>query len=315
MTRLQLSLLLLFTVALLAMPLAGGNYVLRLATIMLMYSTLAMAWNFLGGFAGYPSFGLAAFFGLGAYAGGIVQSSGYPIALAWLAAVAVGTLFAAALGAILLRLRGHAFAIATLVVTEVLREVTNGWTGLTGGGMGINLPFFGWSPSAMSMFFFYVMFALAAVTFITTFIVANNRLGFGLTCIRQNEDAANIVGIDTTRYKIYAFTLSGGFAAAAGGIYASWIGYIEPADVYDVLFSIKPILMVLLGGMGTVFGPIFGAVAFLVLDEVVWRNFLELNTGILGLLIVILILFLPAGLASFDPRSLWRSLWRKAAAT
>jgi len=306
MTRLQLSLVLVATAILLAMPLVGGNYVLRLATIMLMYATLAMAWNFIGGFAGYPSFGLAAFFGLGAYAGGVVQSTGVSIALAWLAAVAVGTLFALVLGFILLRLRGSAFAIATLVVTEVLREVTNGWTGLTGGGMGLNLPFFGWSPSALSAFFFYAMLALTAVTFVTTFIVAHNRLGFGLTCIRQNEDAANIVGIDTTRYKIYAFTLSGGFAAATGGIYASWIGYIEPGDVYDVLFSIKPIVMVLLGGMGTVFGPIFGAVAFLVLDEVVWRSFLELNTGILGLLIVILILFLPAGLASFDVRSLWR---------
>jgi branched-chain amino acid transport system permease protein len=266
MTRLQLSLVLVATAILLAMPLVGGNYVLRLATIMLMYATLAMAWNFIGGFAGYPSFGLAAFFGLGAYAGGVVQSTGASIALAWLAAVVVGTLFALVL----------------------------------------NLPFFGWSPAALSAFFFYAMLALTAVTFVTTFVVAHNRLGFGLTCIRQNEDAANIVGIDTTRYKIYAFTLSGGFAAAAGGIYASWIGYIEPGDVYDVLFSIKPIVMVLLGGMGTVFGPIFGAVAFLVLDEVVWRNFLELNTGILGLLIVILILYLPAGLASFDVRSLWR---------
>jgi branched-chain amino acid transport system permease protein len=235
-----------------------------------------------------------------------VQATGVPIVLAWLCAVAVGTLFAFVLGAVLLRLRGHAFAIATLVVTEVLRELTNGWTNVTGGGMGLNLPFFGWSPSALSEFFFYVMFALAAITFLTTYMVANNRLGFGLTCIKQNEDAANIVGIDTTKYKIIAFTLSGGFAAAAGGIYASWIGYIEPSDVYDVLFSIKPILMVLLGGMGTVFGPIFGAVAFLVLDEIVWRNFLELHTGTLGLLIVILVLFLPAGLASFDLRTIFR---------
>ena len=97
------------------------------------------------------------------------------------------------------------------------------------------------------------------------------------------------------RYKIIAFTLSGAFAAAAGAIYASWIGYIEPTDVYDVLFSIKPIIMALLGGMGTVFGPVIGAVAFLALDEVVWRNFLQLHTGVLGFLIVVLILFLPVG--------------------
>lgn len=310
MTRTQILLLAVIVAVLLAMPMLGNNYVLRLATTALMYAVLTMAWNIVGGFAGYPLFGIAAFFGLGAYSGAVLQSSGYPVALAWIFAIVVGSIFAVVLGFVLLRLRGHAFAIATLVIAEVLRELTNGWTGLTGGGMGLNLPFFGWSPTALAIFFFYVMLGLALVTFATTWIVAHNRLGFALNCIRQNEDAANIVGIDTTRYKIIAFTLSGAFAAAAGAIYASWTGYIEPSDVYDVLFSIKPIIMALLGGMGTVVGPVIGAVAFLALDEVVWRNFLQLHTGVLGFLIVVLILFLPAGLSSIG----LHRLWRKAAA-
>jgi branched-chain amino acid transport system permease protein len=306
MTRTQLLLFAVVIAVLLAMPLLGNNYVLRLATTALMYAVLTMAWNVVGGFAGYPLFGIAAFFGLGAYSGAVVQSSGYPVALAWIVAVIIGTAFAIVLGFILLRLRGHAFAIATLVVAEVLRELTNGWTSLTGGGMGLNLPFFGWSPTALAIFFFYAMLGLATIAFVTTWIVAHNRLGFALNCIRQNEDAANIVGIDTTRYKIIAFTISGAFAAAAGAIYASWTGYIEPSDVYDVLFSIKPIIMALLGGMGTVIGPVIGAVAFLVLDEVVWRNFLQLHTGVLGFLIVVLILFLPSGLSSIGLHRLWR---------
>lgn len=307
MTKTQLAFVIIGAAVILAMPLIGSNYTLRLSTIMLMYATLAMAWNFIGGFAGYPSFGVAAFFGLGAYAGAVVQSRGIPVVLAWGFAVVIGSVFAYALGLILLRLRGHAFAIATLVIAEVLRELTNGMTSLTGGGMGLNLPFFGWGPDALGRFFFYAMFALAAITLVTTYMVAHSRLGFGLTCIKQNEDAADIVGVNTTRYKIIAFTLSGCFAAAAGALYASWTGYVEPADAYDVLFSIKPILMVLIGGMGTVFGPMLGAVVFLVLDEIVWRNFLQLHTGILGLLIVILILFLPAGVLSFD----WRTLLKK----
>ncbi len=311
MTKTQLAFVIVGAAVILAMPLIGSNYTLRLSTIMLMYATLAMAWNFIGGFAGYPSFGVAAFFGLGAYAGAVVQSRGIPVVLAWGFAVIIGSLFAYALGLVLLRLRGHAFAIATLVIAEVLRELTNGMTSLTGGGMGLNLPFFGWGPDALGRFFFYAMFVLAAITLITTYLVANSRLGFGLTCIKQNEDAADIVGINTTRYKIIAFTLSGCFAAAAGALYASWTGYVEPADAYDVLFSIKPILMVLIGGMGTVFGPMLGAVVFLLLDEIVWRNFLQLHTGILGLLIVILILFLPAGVLSFD----WRTLLKKKAVT
>jgi branched-chain amino acid transport system permease protein len=311
MSRSQIIITVVVALMVLAVPLLGNNYFLRIATTMLMYATLAMAWNFIGGFAGYPSFGLAAFFGLGAYAGGVLQSRGVPVVLAWAMAALIGTLFAFALGAVLLRLRGHAFAIATLVVAEVLRELTNGWTSVTGGGMGLNLPFFGWGPAALAQFFFYAMFALAAVTLVVTYITAHSRLGFGLNCIKQNEDAANIVGINTTLYKIYAFALAGGFGASAGAVYASWIGYIEPTDVFDVLFSIKPILMMLLGGMGTVLGPVIGAVAFLVLDELVWRNLLELHTGVLGLLIVILILFLPAGLSSLDVRK----YFRKAATT
>jgi branched-chain amino acid transport system permease protein len=308
MTRPQLLLFAIFVAILFALPLLGNNYVLRLATTALMYAVLTMAWNVIGGFAGYPMFGMAAFFGLGAYAGAVVQSSGYPVALAWLAAIVIGSAFAVVLGFILLRLRGHAFAIATLVIAEVLSELTNGWTSLTGGGMGLNLPFFGWSPTALAIFFFYTMLGLAAVTLATTYVVAHNRLGFALKCIRQNEDAANIVGVDTSRYKIIAFTLSGAFAAAAGAIYASWTGYIEPSDVYDVLFSIKPIIMALLGGMGTVFGPVIGAIAFLALDEFVWRNFLQLHTGVLGFLIVVLILFLPSGLSSVRLDRLWHKM-------
>jgi len=305
MTRPQLLLLVIFVAILFALPLLGNNYVLRLATTALMYAVLTIAWNVVGGFTGYPMFGMAAFFGLGAYSGAVVQSSGYPVALAWLVAIVIGSAFAVVLGFILLRLRGHAFAIATLVIAEVLSELTNGWTSLTGGGMGLNLPFFGWSPTALAIFFFYAMLGLTAVALATTYVVAHNRIGFALKCIRQNEDAANIVGIDTSRYKIIAFTLSGAFAAAAGAIYASWTGYIEPSDVYDVLFSIKPIIMALLGGMGTVFGPVIGAVAFLALDEFVWRNFLQLHTGVLGFLIVALILFLPSGLSSISLNRLW----------
>ena len=209
MKRTQFLLFALVIALLLALPLVGNNYVLRLATTTLMYAVLAMAWNVVGGFAGYPLFGMAAFFGLGAYSGAVVQSSGYPVPLAWIAAIVIGTAFAVVLGFILLRLRGHAFAIATLVIAEVLRELTNGWTSLTGGGMGLNLPLFGWSPTALAIFFFYAMLALACITLLTTWVVAHSRFGFALNCIRQNEDAANIVGIDTTRYKIIAFTLSG----------------------------------------------------------------------------------------------------------
>jgi branched-chain amino acid transport system permease protein len=282
-----------------AAPLTGEVYWLRLGTIMLMYGVLAMSWNFIGGMAGYPSFASAAFFGLGAYAGAVSQKLGVPMALAWSAAGVAALVFAALLGIALLRLRGHYFAIASLVVAEVLRELVNSATGLTGGGMGLNLPVPQLATvQAQAMFFFYAMLVLAALTFAAMLATAYSRLGFGLRCIKQNEAAADMLGVNTTFYKVSAFMLSGVFVAVAGAIYASWVHYIEPPDVFDVLYSIKPVVMVLLGGAGSLFGPLVGAALFLSLEELVWRRFLEVHTGMLGLLIVLLVVFLPKGLLS-----------------
>ena len=284
-------------------PLTGEAYWLRLATIVLMYGVMALSWNFIGGMAGYPSFASAAFFGLGAYAGAVSQKLGVPMPLAWTIAGLAALAFAALLGAALLRLRGHYFAIASLVVAEVLRELVNSATDLTGGGMGLNLPVPRVaSVQAQATLFFYAMLAVCAAAFVATLLTAHSRLGFGLRCIRQNEAAADMLGINTTFYKVSAFVLSAAFVGVAGAVYASWVHYIEPPDVFDVLYAIKPVVMVLLGGAGSVFGPLAGAALYLFLEEVVWRRFLQIHTGVLGLLIVVLVLFLPRGLVSLRPR-------------
>jgi len=278
------------------LPLSGDAYWLRLGTTMLMYGVLAMSWNFIGGMAGYPSFASAAFFGLGAYAGAVAQKFGVPMGLAWVCAGGAALAFAALLGLALLRLRGHYFAIASLVVAEVLRELVNSATDLTGGGMGLNLPVpHDATVASQAQFFFYSMLGLAAITFTAMLLTTHSKLGFGLRCIQQNEAAADMLGVNTTLYKVAAFMLSGAFAGAAGALYASWVHYIEPPDVFDVLYSIKAIVMVLLGGAGSVFGPLFGAAIFLSLEELVWRNYLQVHTGVLGLMIVLLVLFLPKG--------------------
>jgi branched-chain amino acid transport system permease protein len=292
------------------LPLAGDAYWMRLGTIVLMYGVLAMSWNFIGGMAGYPSFAVAAFFGLGAYTGAVAQKFGLPMGVAWAGAGLMAMLFAALLGLALLRLRGHYFAIASLVVAEVLRELVNAATDLTGGGMGLNLPIPAMaSIDAQARFFFYAMFGLAALTFAATLVTTYSKLGFGLRCIQQNEAAADMLGVDTTFYKVSGFVLSGVFVGMAGAVYASWVHYIEPPDVFDVLFSVKAIVMVLLGGVGSVFGPLIGAALFLGLEELVWRNYLEVHTGVLGLMIVVLVLFLPKGLLSLSRRfGRWRPL-------
>lgn len=294
---------LLLLAALCAFPLGVDAYWLRLGTTMLMYGVLAMSWNFIGGMAGYPSFASAAFFGLGAYAGAVAQKYGLSVFVAWSLAGAVAALFAAALGFALLRLRGHYFAIASLVVAEVLREIVNSATSLTGGGMGLNLPVPQMASIAdQARFFYYTMLGVAALAFGAVLLTQRSRLGFGLRCIRQNESAADMLGVNTTLYKVNAFILSGVFVGIAGAVYASWVHYIEPPDVFDVLYSIKPIVMVLLGGAGTLFGPLIGAVLFLSLEELVWRNYISVHTGVLGLLIVLLVLFLPKGVLAFRVR-------------
>jgi branched-chain amino acid transport system permease protein len=280
----------------LALPFIADNYILRIATSMLMYVALASSWNYIGGFAGYPSFATAAFFGLGAYAGGILQAKGIPMVAAWAMAGGIVTAFAAGIGRAILRLRGHYFAIASLVIADVLREIINGMTGVTGGGMGLNVPVMKIDVTAQARLFYAAMLVVAVLAILTSAFLDRSRIGFGLRCIEQNEDVALRLGVHTARYKTIAFALSSVYPAIAGAVYASWVSYIDPAEAFDVLFSIKPIIMALLGGAGTVAGPIVGAFVFQLTEELVWRNFLSVHLGLLGLIVVLLILFLPHGL-------------------
>lgn len=287
------------------LALSGDSYLLRLATFACMYAVMSSSWNVIGGLAGYPSFATAAFFGLGAYVGGVTLAKGGALALALALAATSAFVGAMLLGVVLLRLRGHYFAIASLAVAEVLREVTNSATDLTGGGMGLNIPLgtaAGGGVMAEARFFFLAMWALLCATLVVLVAVERSKLGFGLRCIRQNESAADMIGVNATAYKSVAFALSGVFVAMAGTLYAGWVHYIEPPDVYDILFSVKPIVMALLGGLGSIAGAVAGAFAFLAIEEMVWRNYLQVHTGVLGFLIVLLLLFLPQGIVSIGRR-------------
>jgi len=284
-------------------PLLGEGYTLRLGTMACMYAIMAVSWNVIGGMAGYPSFATAAFFGLGAYTGGVLLAGGSALVTAIVAAGALAFAGAMLLGAVLMRLRGHYFAIASLAVAEVLRELTNSATDLTGGGMGLNIPL-GNTDGVLdeASFYFYAMWGLLFLAVIVIVFIERSRLGFGLACIRQNESAADMIGVNGTLYKSLAFGFSGVFVAMAGTLYAGWVHYIEPPDVYDILFAVKPIVMVLLGGLGSTAGAIIGAFTFLGIEEIVWRNYLQVHTGVLGFLVVALLLFLPHGIVSIGRR-------------
>lgn len=295
---------LLVFITLAAMPFIADNYFVKLATFIAMYSALALSWNFIGGFTGYPSFATAAFIGLGSYAGAILQNSGINLIAAWLFASIITIIFAAFLGFAILRVKGHYFAVGSIAVVEVLRLITSSWASFTGGGDGLNVKIMEGGPDFAGRVFLYAMLAVMLLAFLTTLWVDRSKFGFGLKAIKQNEDAADMVGINVTIYKIAAFSLSAVFCGTVGAIYASWIGYIAPADAFSILTTLKVPVMVMLGGEGTVFGPVLGALVFVILEESVWAHFLEANQAILGLIIVFLIFFLPGGILKIDYRKL-----------
>ena len=293
MTRSNLILLAL-VVGIAALPMVGGSYALRLGTIACMYGILALSWNIVGGFTGYPSFATGAFFGLRRLCRRHDAGEGDGLASGphWRRdrrRSARGTIRlrrSQAAGPLLRGREPHARAI--------LKELTTGWSDLTGGGMGLTIAGAGGDPERLAAFSLRISLALAVLTVLLGAAIKWSRLGFGLDCIRMNETAAAGIGIDAQKLKTYAFTLSSVTSAIAGGVYAGWIGYIDPTDVYDVMWSVKPIVAVLLGGVGTILGPIVGAAIFVALEEIVWRNVLSFSAGGLGVLIVLLLL-LPAG--------------------
>ena len=287
-----------------AVPVIAGNYETRIAISVAMFSALALSWNFIGGFTGYPSFSTAAFFGLGCYVGALSQRAGLPAEIAWIVAAVGVAAFAAALGAIILRLKGHYFAIGSIAIVEVTRLIVSSWGSVTGGGDGLNVPLMAGAPDVVAARVLYIMLAVMIMAFVATVLVDRSRLGFGLRCIHQNEDAADMVGVDTTRFKIAAYVLSALFCGMVGAVYASWVGYIDPTDSFSILLTVKVPVMALLGGAGTLVGPIVGAGVFVLLEEFFWANFLQWNRAILGVIIVFLIFFLPGGLLKIDYRLL-----------
>ena len=277
-------------------PWIANNYIVKTSTFLAMYAAIAMSWNFIGGYAGYPSFATAAFVGLGAYSGAILQNSGIPMVAAWGLAAIIVMVFAVCIGQIVLKMKGHYFAIGSIALVEVLSHTASSWSWLTGGGEGLNVKILEGGPDFAGMVFLYTMIAIMLLAFLTTVIVDRHRLGFGLRCIKQNEDAANMLGVNVMRYKVIAFVLSSVFCGLVGAAYASWVSYISPIDSFSIILTLKAAIMVLLGGPGTIFGPIIGSAVFVIFEETIWSQFLDLHQGILGVVIVFLIFFLPNGL-------------------
>jgi branched-chain amino acid transport system permease protein len=270
---------------------------IRLLTSIFLYAILAQGLNIIAGFTGYAAFGNMIFFGLGGYTVGILMvKAGISFFPSMMAAGVVGIIAAILIGMPLLRLKGHYFALASLGAAEAVRQIMDNLTDLCGGAMGLTLPQMAGKPAQVNLSFYYLIFSLLLIFFAATYTISKNRLGYALKAIKANEEAADAMGINTTLYKIVAWAISGLFTAIAGGIYAYWFTFIEPATVFDVMIVVKLFVILLLGGAGTVMGPLYGAFIFEGISEIVWSRFLNLHMGILGIIVILIVFFIPNGL-------------------
>ena len=285
----------------LALPLIFPAYQSQLAFLWVMI-VLALTWDLLGGQMGYNSFGNIVFFGVGMYACAVVQrDAGLHYFAALFAGMALGALIAVAaavvLGFGLLGLRGHYFAIGTLGLGIAAAELASGWEYIGAGG-GMVPPLYPGALGGRERFFYYLCFAIAAATFPTLRWLYRSRFGLALNAIRDDEDKAEAMGLRTTRYKVMAWCISAFFLALAGGAVGNLSGFIDPREVAfaNSTYGVWMVLMAILGGKGTLFGPVLGAVIFHLTKELFWTYLLGWQRVALGLLIVVIVVFFPAGI-------------------
>ncbi len=290
-------LLLLLAAACIAAPfVAQGGRDRHILILVLLYVTLGSAWNILGGFTGQLSVGHAAFFGIGAYTAAII-ASGTALSpwLGLLLGPIIALPVALLIGKICFRLRGPYFTLATIAVGEVVRLVALNWRDLTGGAVGVVI-----RPSVFSgtdkIPYYFIILAIAAMTVSLCYYISRGRLGYFFMAIREDQETAEAIGIDTTKYKLVALGISATLTAMAGAFYANYFLFVDPTVVLPLALSVEIVLMAIIGGIGTVAGPVLGAVLLKLSSEVFRNVFEQANLLIYGALLIVVILFVPDGL-------------------
>jgi branched-chain amino acid transport system permease protein len=297
-----------------AVPLVGSDYIVSFSIQLLIFLVLAYSWNWIGGYAGYTHFGQVGFFGIGAYVGSLLNSH-YGVSWYGGAAVAAAAaaLVALVLGGAMLRLKGPFFAIGMFGLARVLEAFALGFDSITGGGTGIYL-----QPISDLRPLYYVVAAVALLMLILTWKLDNSRLGLKLLAIREDEGAAESLGIPATRLKIGTFVASAVAPGAMGSLYAVYLGFIDPPTAFASNIELTTIAMVLLGGMGTVLGPLVGALVLSGVNELLWANYPEIYLACAGVIVLLAVLFMPRGIVSLGMKVGWlrigRPLFRRLAA-
>ena len=291
---------LLLLAALAALPAFGlGPNTVRLLFVTLVWVTVSIAWNILGGFGGQVSFGFAVFYGLGAYTAALSVNSGVNSILSVLLAASVAVLASMLVGLPTFRLRGPYFAIATIGVSEAVRVVMTN-VSLTGGASGYRIieirPFH-------QLEHFYAALALAVVAVAISTQVRRSKFGLALIAIREDEEAASDLGVNPFRTKLLAHALAAALTGAAGGVYAQYAAFIHPQGVFAFGIGVAILLMPIIGGIGTVWGPVIGGVVYGLIHEELVASFPQLHLLIYGTLLILIVLFEPEGIMGLLDKS------------
>lgn len=298
--RALISLLLLGALAfpLLQFAVGGMNYWLHMLLFIFMNVAIASSWNIIGGYAGYISLGHNVFFAIGGYTAailfayfGISPFIAFP--LAGLIAMAIGFV----VGLITLRTRGPTFIISTIALVLLTKILLDNWR-YVGGANGISLPLLDLPVDLVKFPFYYLMLLLAVGAVYLSFRIRRSKLGLGLRAISQDEVKAEVAGVPTRLYKTLAFALSGLFIGMAGALWGYYLTYLSPVIFLSILVGAKFVLMTILGGRGTVSGPVVGAIVFIVVNElfVAQLGATELNIVATGLLLIVVLVFFPEGI-------------------
>lgn len=267
-------------------------------TGLFLWSAMGIAWSLAAG-AGYVSLATAGWYGLGAYSTAVLMNRfelGFPISVV-ISAVWIAVL-AFIVGIPLLRLRSHYFIMGTFIVAEVVQLLMKQARilGLEG-GTPVQLPILDrGSPEAFNRYFYFASFGFAILVFAVIATVRRTRMGIALRAIGQDETAAETAGVATVRYKLLVFALSSAVIAAAGGIYAYWVGYIQQETAFSLVVTVKVLIISIIGGITSLVGPVAGAFVVQYIEQVLGPDLADLNQLVYGLIVVAIVLLLPQGL-------------------
>jgi branched-chain amino acid transport system permease protein len=304
--------ILLFGAAALTPLVVRDSFILDSVILILLWGALSAGWNIAGGYAGQVSLGHAAFFGVGAYAAALMSARYHQSP--WLG-LAVGVVLSIVAGALIgylsNRLRGPYFALSTIAFAEVLRIVASRWRGFTAGSEGVPVPFRPgfWTLGLGHVAWLYLILAVALGCYALQVYLERSRVGYQLAGVREDEEAAEALGIATRRLKVQAIVVSAAVTSMCGSLWAQYVGFVDPAHVFSIDLSIRFALNSIIGGMGTALGPFLGSVLITSLETYLRATFSGIKAGfsgiyliIYGVVLILMVRFAPEGLTGLAER-------------